>query len=269
MHHLTNSNLPTSIAVVLGFLFLLILPFDNAFAPFHLDEFKTHCLGDALKNLVIIVFGWVLIRRYGYAKVGGLSRWWPKHPLLVVVPLYFVLFGPLQYLFLDYQFRNIEVGNVLLLFCSMLTVGLSEEIIFRGFVLPNLIKGSPSDQSLMVPVVTASLLFGVLHFLNLLQADAHFPLVLAQVIYATMFGVAFGIVLLRTGAILPLGLLHGIINFSSNWDDLPGAVEPADLEVYRMPEAIISVLVVLPFLLYVLREFRKIDREALNSLIFK
>ena len=147
----------------------------------------------------------------------------------------------------------------------MISVGLSEEIIFRGFVLPDLIKGSSSDQPLLVPIFLASMLFGVLHFLNLLQADTFFPLVLSQVIYATMFGVGFGVILLRTGSIYPLGLLHGLINFSSNWDDLPGTIEPSNVDAFRTQEAILSVLVVIPFLIYTFVQIRKIDRKVLMN----
>ncbi len=260
----SNSHLPTSMAVVFIFLFLLILPFDHLLTASHLDDFKSHHLGDILKNLVIILFGYGLIKRFGYTKIAGLSQWLPNHPILLIIGLYFVVLGPLEYLLLGYQFDHIKTVDVLVLLAAMLSVGLSEEIIFRGFVLPHLLTGAPAHQSVLQPIFLASLLFGLLHFLNLFQVNAYLPLVLAQVIYATMFGVAFGIILLRTGSILPLGLLHGVINFSSNWDELPGAIAPAGLELYRLPEAIISVLVVLPFLLYMLREVRKVDRETLT-----
>lgn len=159
--------------------------------------------------------------------------------------------------------------DFVLLLLGMLSVGLSEEVVFRGFVLPHLIKKSPLDQGLIVPIVMAALLFGVLHLLNLLQPNASLVTVMSQVTYATMFGVAFGIVLLRTESLLPLGILHGLINFSSNWDKLPGAISPIKTETFLLYEALISVIIVAPFLWYALRQLPKINRESILQRFIK
>ena len=261
-----NANIKTSIAVVFGFLILLLLPFEKIIEGFHLDEFTKRHVGDSLKNICIIAYGYLLIRRFGYIRVSGITSFVPRNSFLLIVPVYFLFIAPVQYTLLDYEFHDIHAAHVIILFCTMITVGASEEVIFRGFVLPNLIKGSPSNQSLLVPIVYASLLFGVLHFLNLLGPDMHFPLVLSQVIYATFFGIGFGIMLLRTGTLFPLGLFHGMINFSSNLDDLLGTTEPPQLEMYRMYEAIISVIIVVPFLIYMLKQISRIDKKAILDL---
>ncbi|MEX0291288.1 MAG: CPBP family intramembrane glutamic endopeptidase [Flavobacteriaceae bacterium] len=267
--NLSNANLGSSISAVGGFLLLLLLPFDKILGPFGLDEFKAHHLGDILKNCTIIIFVLFLIKRSGCLKISGVNNFIPRHPMLLIVPLYFVFLGPIMYVVFDYEFYNIKTADVLILLTAMISVGISEEVIFRGFVLPNLIKGAPLNQPLIVPILLGSFLFGLLHFLNLFRADTSLPLVLSQVTYATFFGVAFGIVLLRTGSLLPLGLLHGIINFSSSWDDLPGAVEPPEIKEFVVQEAILSVIVVLPFLFYTLKQLPKIDRNALLQLYEK
>lgn len=259
----SNPNLPSSILVVIGFLLLILFPFDQLFSSFKLGAFQSHHIGDILKNLVIVLYGLVLIGRYGYFRVAGVFRWIPRYPMLLVVPLYFVLLGLLPYLFFEYNFGAVKMQDFLLLFVAMLSVGLSEEVVFRGFILPHLIKKSPSNQALMVPIGTAALLFGVLHLLNLLQPDASVATVLSQMTYATMFGLAFGIVLLRTESLFPLGILHGLINFSSNWDKLPGAVAPIKTETFLQYEALISVAIVVPFLWYALRQLPKVDRESI------
>ncbi|MDC8006121.1 CPBP family intramembrane metalloprotease [Aureisphaera galaxeae] len=259
----SNPNLGSSIAVVGGFLFLLLLPFDQLLTPFGLNEFKMQYIGDILKNSVIIIGGIFLIIQFGYTKISGLTQFKPKHTILVLIPLYFILAGPAEYIVLGYQFDNVNPINVLILFLAMMSVGFSEEIIFRGFVLPHLIKGAHSEQSLLAPIVLSAFMFGVLHFFNLFQTDSHFVTVLAQVIYATMFGVGFAIMLLRTGSIYPIGFLHGIINFASNWDDLPGTVITKEIANFRTYEAIVSVLIVLPFFFYMLKQLPKIDRKSL------
>ncbi len=256
-----NPHLPSSILAVLGFLLLLLLPFDQLLTGFQLGDFQTHHYGDLLKNLAIIGYGLLLIKVYGYVDVSGVFKWPPKYPILLHVPLYFVVLGLLIYAIFDYDFGAVKMEDFLVLLLAMLSVGISEEVVFRGFVLPHLIKKAPNNQSLLVPITSAALLFGLLHLLNLLPADAKLIVVLSQVTYATLFGVAFGIILLRTESLLPLGLLHGLINFSSNWDKLPGAISPTKTASYLQYEAVISVLVVLPFLWYILQQLPKIDRD--------
>lgn len=248
---------------VLGFLLLLLMPFDQLFAGFQLGDFHTHHYGDILKNLVIISYGLLLIKVKGYVDVSGVFKWLPKYPILLFVPLYFVLLGLLVYTIFDYDFGAAKMQDFFILLSAMLSVGISEEVVFRGFVLPHLIKRAPRNESLLVPITSAALLFGLLHLLNLLQADAKLVVVLSQVIYATLFGIAFGIILLRTESLLPLGLLHGLINFSSNWDELPGAIAPTKTASYLQYEAVISVLIVLPFLWYTIQQLPKINREEI------
>lgn len=259
-----NTNIGGGIAAAFGFLLLLLLPFQGIFRTAGFDEFYVEHLGDLSKNLVIILFAVVLIIRHGYQSVAGLTTITTRNTFLIIVPLYFVLAGPIQYWALDYQFEAIKIGDVLLLLLAMMSVGLSEELVFRGFILPHLIAGT-EDQSLKRPIITAAFLFGVLHFLNLLSADAHVALVFAQVTYATMFGVAFGILLLRTGSIYPIGFLHGIINFSGNLHDLPGGSEPANIDEFKIWEALISVAIVLPFFFFAWKQLRKINLEDLQN----
>ncbi len=109
----SNSNITTSVSVVLAFLFMLLLPFDKLLIPFDLDDFKQQYLGDSLKNIFIVIFGIIMIKRFGYAKVSGLTSFLPKHVLLLLFPLYFILLGPIEYVFLGYQFDNIKFINVL------------------------------------------------------------------------------------------------------------------------------------------------------------
>lgn len=260
---LSNSNLKTSLLVVFGFLVMLVLPLDKLFEPFSLTEFQQDRLGDAWKNIFIMIYGYLLIKTYGYTKIFRLLNFRHRHAFLVIISLYFLLLGPIEYALRDFNFTNIQTVNVLILLFSMITVGFSEELIFRGFVLPKLNEEAPSKQSLVVPLVYSSLLFGVLHFLNLLRPDSYFPLVFSQVLYAAFFGMAFGVILLRTGSILPLGFIHGLINFPFNWDDLLGTVATLKTNLFMYYEAILSVPVVLPFLTFILIQVKKIDRLTL------
>jgi hypothetical protein len=70
--------------------------------------------------------------------------------------------------------------------------GVSEEVFFRGVVLPE------------IGIVGASVLFGLLH-----------PLNLGYVAWASSVGVAFGLLFQTTGSLLPPILCHGGYNFAA------------------------------------------------------
>lgn len=258
-----NPNIGGGITAAFGFLFLLLLPFQGIFKALDCSEFYVEHLGDLIKNLVIILVAVLLIYHFRYQKLAGLISLKPKNTSLVIVPFYFVFAGPMQYWVLDYQFDAILIRDVMLLLLAMLSVGFSEELVFRGFILPHLIVGADTNRPLIIPITISAFLFGVLHFVNLLSADAHIALVLAQVTYASMFGIAFGVLLLRTGSIFPIGFLHGIINFSGSLHDLPGASEPVNMDEFKVWEALFSVLIVIPFLLFTYKQLPNILRGDL------
>ena len=70
--------------------------------------------------------------------------------------------------------------------------GISEEMFFRGAVQAE------------VGIIAASVLFGLLH-----------PLNVSYVIWATAVGVAFGLLYQATGSLLPPILAHGAYNFAA------------------------------------------------------
>jgi len=254
---LKNPKLASGILAVFGFLLLLLLPFEQLLGSVDsLSHFQQVRIGDFLKNLMIIAYGWVLIHYNQYYPLSGLLKFSPRNSYLLLIPLCFVLVGPVQYFFFDYTFEGISTSDVLVLLFASLSVGLSEEVVFRGFLLPHLLSDTEGGNKLG-PICLSGSLFGVLHLLNLFGNDANPVLIVSQIIYATMFGIAFGILLLRTGSLLPIGIIHGLINFSSNLRKLPGATEPGIMDQYEVQKAIIMVLIVLPYLVFMLFELRK------------
>ena len=88
-------------------------------------------------------------------------------------------------------------------------VGFVEEVFFRGLILRTLApKGS------VRAVIISSVLFGLLHSLNVL-GGSNALYTLLQVAYALAIGLAFAAITLRTGAIWPLVIIHALIDFAS------------------------------------------------------
>ncbi|MGL5852921.1 MAG: lysostaphin resistance A-like protein, partial [Phycicoccus sp.] len=94
---------------------------------------------------------------------------------------------------------------------NMLT-GYVEEAVVRGVILFILLRAW-RDRSFgaLRAVVVSSLLFGLVHFNNLIGGGNLAP-TSSQVIYATFMGIGFAAVLVRTNTIWPLVVIHGLIN---------------------------------------------------------
>jgi len=92
--------------------------------------------------------------------------------------------------------------------------GLIEEVLFRGLMLLVLLKAAEqSKKGIMNAVIVSSVIFGLAHFLNLLEADI--IRVGTQVVFATGMGVFFSAIYLRTKTLWIPIILHGFFNLSS------------------------------------------------------
>ncbi|MBP3589651.1 MAG: CPBP family intramembrane metalloprotease [Muribaculaceae bacterium] len=89
---------------------------------------------------------------------------------------------------------------------SMIGVGITEEIIFRGLLFRALAR-----DNLKTAVIVSSVTFGVGHIVNLLSGA---PLLstLLQIVYASAAGLLFTVILLKSGSLLPCILSHCVIN---------------------------------------------------------
>ncbi len=97
--------------------------------------------------------------------------------------------------------------RLLLFLVIALLVGFVEETYFRGMILRALLIRGPWQA-----VIISSLLFGMMHVLNV-AAGANLAATLLQVVYAVAIGLMYAALALRTQTILPLIVIHGLIDF--------------------------------------------------------
>ena len=96
------------------------------------------------------------------------------------------------------------------LFC--LSIGILEETVFRGCLLPLcMFKCSKSKKGLFWAVVQSSALFGAMHLFNLLAGFS--PAVFLQVGYSFLIGLVCGFALIVSGNIYAPILLHAVFDF--------------------------------------------------------
>jgi membrane protease YdiL (CAAX protease family) len=99
-------------------------------------------------------------------------------------------------------------GFMLIVLVNMLLVGLSEELMFRGF----LYSGLRDRLSLWPAAILTSALFGMVHVLNV-AVTGHLRLALLQSVSAAMLGLLLLALRLRMGSLWPAILLHAFWNF--------------------------------------------------------
>lgn len=92
-----------------------------------------------------------------------------------------------------------------------LLTGFWEEGLTRGLLLSLLlVVALGRGRGPMRSVLTAAAIFGCLHLINILGSSP--ARVGVQVVYATLIGIAFGALLLRTNALWLLAGLHALFN---------------------------------------------------------
>ena len=100
----------------------------------------------------------------------------------------------------------------LILYC--ITIGLYEEFLCRGWIQNEFIERYGSSKKLVIrSIFLASLIFGGIHFFNLLAGQTFFE-TLTQVIHATACGFFLGTLYYRTKNIWSVIILHGFWDFA-------------------------------------------------------
>ncbi|MCV2393664.1 CPBP family intramembrane metalloprotease [Actinotalea sp. M2MS4P-6] len=157
-------------------------------------------LGVDLTRIAVTVgflTAWGLWRPSGFATAPTWRRWVPALPLLVLAMLP-ALFGP--------GLVDRPAWRTAVLVLGLATVAFGEEGVFRGVVLRVLLA-----RGVRAAVLGSAALFGVMHVVNLLLGSD--PITVGgQVLMAAGLGIAFGAVVLATGTIWPVMVIHLVID---------------------------------------------------------
>ncbi len=180
----------------------------------------------AMSMVALVVL--LLIFRHGLQGIAGLSRqekW--RCRFLVLLPFYIpllMLSGP------EFSFPGASLPVLAaLLHCFL--IGFSEEVIFRGYVQSALIQRFRGKRGgIVFAVLLSSAVFGMMHLVNgvgdidvgpgftveLEMTAQSWANALVQAVYATLFGILFGAVLLKSNKLWPLILMHALVDFPSS-----------------------------------------------------
>lgn len=146
---------------------------------------------------------------------------------------------------------------MLMILFSTLFVGLSEETMFRGM----LFQALRTRVKLWPAMIWTSVLFGSVHILNALTTG-EFLMALLQAFTATLSGVAFIAILVRTGSLWPPILYHALWDFGtftiSASQQATGEAATANVGGWSL---LLPVALVLPNFLYGIFLLRNVRNE--------
>lgn len=258
-----NPFLITAITLIL-FIGILRLPLDVILDNFDLSSQQSGNINKLIKNLVILILAIFAIKKLKIVELSGLSQQMKlQNKFLILIPLYLVIIGVFSLLGTD--LTSISAIDFILLSLTMLSVGFVEEFIFRGILQSVFLKKyAHRKNGILIGIFLPAILFGALHLLNLKMSNIAASI--GQVVYAFFIGAAFGAILLKTNKLIPLAIIHGLINtvFSIN-TLLDDSAVVGEIEQQDIGQAIGSMLVVLPLFIVGLFILRKISIESIQE----
>lgn len=175
--------------------------------------------GELFYSLASRVFGiilsFVLVLYCGFREIlkSGKSHFFNR--LLVVLPCWVIAINnfPIIPVLLG-QARITDEPSAILLFAIVcLSVGLFEELAYRGCVFMLVLRNSKkTKKGLFLSVIISSALFGLVHVVNLFVGANPLGVIL-QVGYSFLIGAMCAFVLIKTGSVWHSALIHAVYNF--------------------------------------------------------
>ena len=182
-----------------------------------------------------------------------------EHVKFKIHPIYFPLIYAVLINLLSFEFEGkLQLNYLFVLLIHMLSVGMVEELSFRG-IIQNLFIDffGKKRKGIIKSIVLSALLFALIHLINFnkgLWGE------IAQFSYALFIGLSFGVVLFITKRIYPLIIIHGLIDFASGIDRM--GISNYTLEPSTLENSILVILLLSPYLFYAIYFFKKIKTST-------
>lgn len=155
----------------------------------------------------------------GWAREAGITqplRGWQKGWPLYTLP--FFLFALTNCIGTDWGSLTFSAGAGVSWVFDHLAIGLYEEVLLRGVVMYILYRAwGTTKAGLFAVVLGQALIFGVIHYSNLLEG-APFWAVTEQVVDATIAGVGFGGLALLLRSIWPGVFVHALVDAMGDFE---------------------------------------------------
>ena len=159
-----------------------------------------------------------------------------------------------------------EWVDILLFLMYCISVGVFEELIFRGALFTTLAGSFSRDKKgLYKAFLLSSVIFGVSHLLNVFYG-AGLTATLLQVVYSTLTGGLFCFVFIKTGNVLCSALVHAVYNVCGLFFELPKRLGLGTGVVFDVGTTVMMAIIYLVGAVYVLYSLYKYGETQQNNL---
>lgn len=209
-----NNIKKNKVIYLLGAVIAALLIYDFIDINFTDNSLANGYIDDALIRLIGGVVFLYVIKTYKL-KILNIMQKPFLYSLLVSLPFFAVAINNLPIIALirgdAYVLQPMEI--ILLFAVVCFSVGLFEEMLFRGLLLPYFInRAESSKKGLFKAVVLSSALFGLIHILNIFYGMGAGAAVL-QTGYSFLIGAMLAVLLLKTKNIWLCVIIHAVYNF--------------------------------------------------------
>lgn len=228
---------PTTFLVIYVPYLLLRYPLEKLLINNGLSELKSSFISTIIITIPLLISLVWLMRKLDFKKFNGIDNGIklekPKFLFLPLLFLFYIFYSDFS------SIINSETSALLLLVLSVILVGFSEEFFFRGILLPLFLTNFKNKNGfIFLSVLLSSLIFGIVHFLNLLNNPENILGVTVQVIFAFCIGFLFSGFILKTKSIIIPSLIHAMVNFKGmiNYLDLKVPTKISEQKLSELPE---------------------------------
>ena len=182
------------------------------------ESWQNKWLADILQQTIGISAVLLLVKRFKIRLFCSIERWIYILPCIIIAVNNFPFFA---YFSGKMQLCTQEPLDFVLFTLHCISVGLFEEVVFRGVIFYLLASSFSKDKKgVLKTVVFSSILFGVSHLLNLF-GGANVGATLLQVGYTVLTGGLFAFAFIQTKNILVPAFIHATYNFCGLFFEIP------------------------------------------------
>ena len=230
-----------------------------------LSDAKLSAVVNTVQNILVSAVFILIIKKLFGMKIGigknELVKGIFLHGLVICI-------AGVSLLMMSYQKPEIgfarALPRLLLFFVFNMTVGVVEEILYRGLIFNSFRKYfGESKKGIYRAALLSGAVFGIVHLTNLIFAPELVIATITQVIYAFFFGVLFAVIYYRTENLLPCIILHGIFDFISVFwicfaEDLDKQINVSNTTDMNIASALILIGLTSTFLISALWQLKRV-----------
>ncbi|BCR36795.1 CPBP family intramembrane glutamic endopeptidase [Mariniplasma anaerobium] len=257
---MSKKNIYILSIIVLCLIAMMIIQF--AQFSFSSDTLISKMISDTIFRFLGSIIFYFIIYTFGH-KVLKINRPFLKSFLMIVPAL---LISINNFPFIPLLTGNAEItkplDTIIIFAITCLSVGLFEELVFRGLILFFLLQKLPKNrEGLLLSIVISSALFGFMHLFNIFDG-ANVGATLLQVMYSFAMGLMWSVILLKTKSILLVIILHSIYNFTGLLFPTLGTLT----NKYDLATILITTILALLVAFYTYKLYLTLDPKEIETL---